>query len=681
MEKIRFIIFSSLIALSGSTLAAQTAEEQAALDSIASSVELQEVTVGPADGMQRRRGLAGNTQVITAGELTRAACCNLGESFTTNPSVDVSYNDAATGARQIKLLGLSGAYVQMLTENIPNFRGSALPFGLSYVAGPWIQSIQVSKGASSVKNGYESITGQVNIEMKKPQADREIAVNGFVDSNLKAEVNANANFKLNQSLSTGFLLHGENSFEGHDSNHDTFLDMPRLRQIAAMDRWAWLGRDYVFQAAVKFLDERRESGQDRHHAAPAPGTELYKIDIKTTRWEAFTKNAYIFDHQNDGNVALILSGSYNDLRAGYGHKLYDAEQGNAYASLMFERKYADRHALSTGLSFNYDHYDQKMRLTHDLSAVTDRSKEIEAVSGAYAQYTFNADERLLLMAGARYDYSSLYGSMLTPRLHARWNPTDQLTLHGSAGRGFRAPHVMAENNFLLASSRSIIIDPEIQQEEAWNYGAGIGYDLEIFGKELNLNAEYYFTDFRHQLIVDLDSDPGAAHFKNLDGRSYSHTLQIEATYHPIRNLTVMAAYRLTDVKTDYGQGLTEKPLTSRNKGLITIGYTPRMGIWQFDVTCSINGGGRMPSPPTLPSGETAWQPRFGAFAQLNAQITRNFRRWAVYIGGENLTGYKQKRPIIGADNPWAPGFDATMVYAPLHGAMLYAGFRYKLNIY
>lgn len=650
-----------------------------------STIVLQEVNiVNRQTGMKKLRGRATNTEIITSAELTRAACCNLGESFTTNPSVDVSYNDAATGARQIKLLGLSGSYVQMLTENIPNFRGSALPYGLGYVPGTWLQSIQVSKGASSVKNGYESVTGQINIEMKKPQADQEFAANAYVDTEAKTEINANANIHLSPRLSTGLLVHGENTFASHDNNGDGFLDMPKLRQVAAMNRWAWMGRNYVFQAGVKFLSEHRQGGQDEKHLVSGPdhpGGELYKIDIRTNRWEAFTKNAYIFDYDNDGNVALILSGSHNNFRSGYGYKTYRVNQINIYASLMFERKWAENHALSTGLSLNYDNYSQHMRLVQDLSTAMQMSKEIESVGGAYLQYTYNIGSRLLLMGGMRYDYSSIWGAMLTPRLHARWTPGDYLTLHGSAGRGLRTPHVLAENNFLLASGRQIIIQSDIGLEKAWNFGLGAGSTIYIHNKPLNLSADYYYTDFQNQLVVDLDSDPHAVGFRNLSGRSYSHTLQLEASYPFFKDFTFSAAYRLTDVKTDYGQGRMEKPLTSRNKGLFTIQYAPMMGLWQFDVTCSVNGGGRMPTPYKMPDGSMSWSQTYHPYAQLNAQLTRNFRHWSVYLGGENLTAYRQKKPIVGAENPWGSGFDATMVYAPLHGAIIYVGFRYNFTRY
>ncbi len=406
---------------------------------------------------------------------------------------------------------------------------------------------------------------------------------------------------------------------------------------------------------------------------------LYKIDIDTRRVEVFTKNSYIFDRDNDGNIALILSGSFHDQDADYGLKLYDVDQREAYASLMFERKWNSLHALSAGLSFNYDYYAQRYRLTQSATDPRIRDNEHEGVAGAYMQYTLNLDSRFIAMAGVRYDHSSLYGSMFTPRLHLRWTPSDLWSMNLSAGKGYRTPHPLAELNYLLASSRTINIASKLPQESAWNYGAGVTYSPYIASRKFTFGLEYFFTDFRRQLCVNFDLDPHAVYIYGMHGRSRSHTLQAEVTAEVIRDLTLTAAYRLTDVKSDYGRGMEQKPLTSRSKGLLSVGYAPMMGIWQFDATLSINGGGRMPAPYVTSSGVSSWNPRFNTYCLLNLQVTRNFRHWAVYIGGENLTGYKQKNPIIDASNPWGNDFDATMIYGPLHGAVVYAGFRFNIT--
>lgn len=636
-------------------------------------------------GVRKIRGSALNTDMISAAELQRAACCNLGESFTTNASVDVNYSDAATGAKQIKLLGLSGTYVQLLTENIPNLRGAAAPYALGYIPGPWMQSISVSKGASSVKNGYESITGQINIEFLKPQLEPSISANGYVDILGKAELNFVGNIHLNQRWSTALLLHGENASASHDENDDGFMDLPRIKQLGAMNRWAYMGDNYVFQAGLKFLAENRISGQHNHKESTTSTIHTpYKIDINSKRWEYFTKNAFIFDKDNDGNLALILSGSNHHEDAKYGYKLYNVYQDNVYASLMFERKWSEGlHGISTGLSFNYDRFNQYYRFENDLSVDPSHVIEDEYVPGAYIQYTYNLDAKLLLMAGIRYDHSSAYGNMITPRAHAKWNLLDgALTFFASAGRGYRSPHPLAENHFLLASSRQIVIGSDLRQEVAMNYGGGISGFTDLFNRTLNYSAEFYYTRFSHQLLVDLDSDPHAAIINDSQNRAnYSRTLQIEVSWPIITDLLFSAAYRFTDVKVDYGDGIVEKPLTSRNKGLFSISWTPMMGLWQLDVTLAINGGGRLPNPYLLSNNNLSWKKSYRAFPQLNAQVTRNFRHWSIYIGGENLTGFRQKNPIIDAANPWGPDFDATMVYAPIHGAMVYVGFRYNFTKY
>lgn len=620
-----------------------------------------------------------NAEMITSTELLRAACCNLGESFTTNPSVDVSYSDAATGAKQIKLLGLSGTYVQMLTENIPNFRGAAAPYSLGYVPGPWMQSIQVSKGTSSVKNGYEAIAGQINIEFKKPQAPNSVSANVFATDKERYEANADANIHLTKRLSTGLLLHYENETKTHDDNGDGFLDLPRVEQYNVQNRWAYMGDHYVFQAAIKALKEDRTSGQDPH-AAMEPAEEgmahdLYKIGIDTKRYEAFTKNAYIFDKEKSTNLALILSGSIHKQDAAFGNKFYNVDQKNAYASLMFETEFTKEHSISTGLSYNYDYYDQDYSLSNHSGHAPVKDKVKESVPGAYVQYTYNLNEKLVVMGGLRGDYSSLYHFFVTPRMHVKYNPNEIVNFRLSAGKGYRSTHPLAENNYLLASARKVVIDQDLDQEEAWNYGASILSYIPLFGKTLNLSAEYYYTDFKNQLVVDLDSDPHQVQFSNLKGDSYSHVLQIEASYPLFEGFTLTTAYRRMNVKTTYNNVLMEKPLTGKYKGLVSASYQTDMGKWQFDATLQLNGGGRMPNAYTTTDGTPSWNSRYKAYEQVSAQVTRFFRNWSIYVGGENMTNFKQKNPIIGANDPWGSTFDSSMIWGPVHGSIYYAGIR------
>ena len=614
-------------------------------------VELNEVNIVTRKlGTMKLRSSVMNEDMISSAELSRAACCNLGESFVTNPSVDVSYSDAATGAKQIKLLGLSGTYVQMLTENIPNYRGAAAPYGLGYVPGPWMQSIQVSKGTSSVKNGYEAITGQINVEFKKPQLPEAdwVSANLFASTTNRYEANADATLKLSKRWSTSLLAHYENETKAHDGNDDGFVDIPQVEQYNVWNRWAYMGDHYVFQAGIKALSETRTSGQANHGGTMHSG-DLYKVGIDTERYEFFTKNAYIFNKEKNTNLALILSTTLHNQDATYGRKLYNVDQTNVYASLMFETEFNPQNSFSAGLSFNYDAYDQHYRLENTTDNPL-KAFEKEAVPGAYVQYTLNLNDKWMVMAGLRGDYSNEHGFFVTPRAHLKYNPNDYVNFRLSAGKGYRTNHVLAENNYLLSSSRKVEIAKNLDMEEAWNYGASVSTYIPIFGKTLNVNAEYYYTDL----------------------------FQVEASYPFFKGFTLTGAYRLTDAKTTYKGERMEKPLTSKYKGLLTASYQTPLGIWQFDATLQQNGGGRMPTPYELGDGQLSWERRYGSFEQLSLQVTRYFRRWFIYVGGENLTNFKQKNPIIDAANPWGNNFDSTMTWGPVHGAKGYIGIRFNL---
>jgi len=656
----------------------------------------------------KARSKVTNTEVIGQGELIRAACCNLGESFTTNPSVDVSYSDAATGARQIKLLGLSGTYVQMLTENMPNLRGASIPYSLGYVPGPWLQSIQVSKGASSVKNGYESTTGQINIEYLKPQGTDGVRANAYLDSDLKQEVNVDGSIHLTDRLSTSALLHFENRQTDHDSNGDGFMDMPKLRQFNGMWRMAYVSPLWISQLSIKGMHDERESGMSHHDMYNLPFTmynstadnspndqilrqaqdrlnlpndqttnlpnDHYGISVNTNRYEAQWKNGFTLNREHNTSIALMLNGSIHDAKNTFGRTQYDVNQKNGYAQLMFETDFTPEHNLSVGASLNHDKYTETYATGKEAFPEPSGFKDdnSETTAGVYAQYTYKLGEKLTVMPGVRWDHSSEYGSFWTPRLHVRYSPWELLTLRASVGKGYRSPHALAENVSLLASGKKIIIADHLKQEEAWNSGISASFNLPIAGKNLELNVDYYYTDFRNQMVIIPDGAKGnnTFSFENLTstGKSYSHTAQIDATYPFFEGFTATGAFRYTDSRVTYDGVLRLRPLTSRYKGLLTLGYKTPLELWHFDVTGSINGPGELYDRSSYP-----------AYFQLQAQVTREFRLFSIYIGGENLTNYTIKDPILGASNPWSSAFDATQVWGPTTGAMGYIGVRFKLE--
>ena len=639
------------------------------------SVKLDEIVVSPkTTGTLTYRTSVLQTQKITAAELSRAACCNLSESFETNPSVDVAYSDAVTGAKQIRLLGLAGSYVQLLTENFPNLRGLSAPYGLDYVPGPWMESIQVSKGTSSVKNGYEAITGQINVEYKKPPLSDWLSTNVFVGDNGRYEINADGAALINDKLSTGLLVHYSNEQKELDMNDDDFLDTPLKHQFNIMNRWYYRSEKRISQVGIQYLNERRTGGQTKNALSPESSVSLYRTKLDVNRGTFFTKNGFILNPEKNESVALIFTGSYHDQESSYGNRIYDADETNLYANLMYEKDFTSSHKLSTGVSVNYDGFDEKYTL--DLySAKEEKEKFNETTTGAYLEYTYNKDHKLIVLAGIRADYSSEYDFFVTPRLHVKYNFTDWMHLRGTLGKGFRTAHILPENSFYLASSRQFKIVEKPDQEEAWNYGVNLGFYIPIAGNELVLNGEWYYTDFENQVVVDVDSDPHAVLFYNLKDKSYSSIFQVEASYPFFRGFNLTAAYRWMNVKTTYGDILRKKPLTSDYKALVTASYQTPLRKWQFDLTSQFNGGGRMPvSDKTNP----LWKEKFSAFTIVNAQVTKFFRNWSVYVGAENIFDFTQKHPVISPDKPWSDDFDATMIWGPVHGRKLYIGARYNI---
>jgi len=653
-------------------------ENDRPVEVVLKSDELDEVLVAGKKAGSHMSRLDPLTKVnITGAELCKAACCNLSESFETNASVDVSYADAATGAKQIQLLGLSGNYVQMMTENIPNFRGLATLYGLSYIPGAWMESIQISKGTATVINGYEALTGQINVEYKKPVNSEKFFVNMYANNTGRWETNVNGSIHLNDKWTTAILAHYSEDQKSTDDNDDGFRDEPLLKQINFINRWDYNNKNgFTSQIGIKVLDENRLGGQMDFHGSQ-PSNSIYGINIDTRRYEAFYKAGYVFDDDLT-SVALVANYSKHEQNSFYGLKKYDAQQNSFYANLIFQSYIGSENSkFSTGASFQTDKFDEKLNQNFQTPEVEILNRE-EIVPGAFFQYTFNIPERLTLIAGARVDFHNNYGTLFTPRLHAKYNFTPNTILRASAGKGYRTPNVLAENSYLLASSRNINIAPDLDQEEAWNYGANITQYIDIAGKELTLNVEYYRTDFQNQLVVDADQSVDAVYFYNLNGKSYANNFQVEGKYEVLKGLDLVAAWRLNDVKSTYNDELMDRPLISRAKGLVNLSYATPLKKWQVDFTTQFNGKGRVPS--TSDNIEEHQRPdSFDSYQIVNTQVTKYFRKWNIYVGAENLGNFTQDNPIIAGDEPFGDYFDSSLIWGPVMGRRFYFGLRFSIG--
>ena len=615
---------------------------------------------------------------ITGEALRRCACCSLAESFETNASVDVAYADAVTGAKQIELLGLSGLYTQMMTENIPNFRGLASSFGLGYVPGTWMHGISVSKGTSSVRNGFESISGQINVEYKEPEEDHseKLFLNLFGNTMGMAEFNFNTRLKVGEQDGLLLLGHVGHNFMKMDGNGDGFADDPVTTQYNVFLRYNHPNKGHFgCKLGVKALKENRLSGQmdfDPKHRLD-PGYGLYGIGINTERYEAFAKTGFIFDRP-ETSLGIQQQLTYHKLNSYYGLTDYNATQLSYYANALFDSYIVnDHHKYSVGMSYSYDKYDEML----DSTAMN----RVEHVPGAFAEYVFSDDHHWTVIAGFRADYNSYYERLFyTPRFHLRFRTDNELALRLSAGKGYRSPNVLAENSTMLASSRQIMFLDTPKMEEAWNFGINLSKHFDIGEKELQLLVDVYRTDFINQIVIDRDADAHQIRIYNLNGKSYSNCAQIQLDYELFNNFDVSLAFRYTDVKMTINDTLREKPFVNRYKGLVTLSYAP--GTWQFDLITQFNGDSRIPdlsgNATAVRDGQVLERSPF--YVIMNAQVTKKLgEHWEIYAGGENLTNYKQSHPIISASNPFSNDFDAAMVWGPLSGIRGYLGVRFQVK--
>ena len=637
-----------------------------------SNIILDEVIVGERrSGTHYSRMEVGNVQTISGAELCKAACCNLSESFETNASVDASYSDATTGAKQIRLLGLAGKYVQMMTENIPNLYGLSQPYALGYIPGPWMESIQVSKGTSAVINGYDAITGQINIEYKKPKTSDALSFNQFFSSSSRAETNIDVSFIVNPKWSTMIFAHSQNDFLEVDDNKDGFMDMPKMRQNILFNRWDYLGEYLTIRFGAQYIDEVRKSGQTSKFLKNNEITNPYKIFLGTKRFQGFYKMGYVFPKKDYKSLAMVSSFTYHDQNSIYGKTNFDATQQSVYLNIIWQSAFAgnEDHKYNAGLSFKYENLNQLLKDSTMLNQ--------EIVPGGYFQYTANFPFNLHLIAGLRTDYHNQEGFLITPRLNIKYNITGALSWRASVGKGYRYANVLAENNYLLASSRKFIIAPDLKLEEAWNFGSNITWYIPIGNRDMTINAEFYRTQFVNQIIADFES-VREVKFYNLDGKSYSNTYQIEASYTILKGLDATVAFRYNDVKQTIGGKLLEAPLTNRFKGLLTMSYKTPLEKWQFDFTTQLNGPGRIPSTEGNPV-DYRLETEFSSYYIMNVQVTKYFKFWEIYLGVENIFNFVQKNPIIDAINPYGDYFDSSLIWGPIHGRKFHIGIRFALE--
>ncbi len=630
-----------------------------------------------------------NMTIMTSKELLKAACCNLAESFETNPSIDVNFSDALTGTKQIKMLGLTSPYLMITEENIPSVRGASQAYGLSFTPGTWVESIQITKGAGSVVNGYESISGQINTELIKPISDIPFFLNVYGSTDSRFEINSHFNKKISDKWSSSLFIHGNSRLSKNDMNNDGFLDNPLANQINVLNRWQYTNAEkgWVSFINARYMNDEKQAGQVGFLPNRDRGTtNIWGSEINTQRFDLSAKVGYVFPDMPYQSIGFQNAFNSHNQKSYFGLSQYDIRQNSFYSNLIFNSIISNTmNKFATGLNFTYDNYDEFVGVPN----ITRNFDRIDNSVGAFFEYTYDNTDNFSFIAGVRVDNHNRLGTFFTPRLHARYNPWEKGVLRASAGRGKRSANIFAENQQLFASSRAFdILNTNgkiygLDAEIAWNYGLSFSQGFTLFGKSADAGFDFYRTDFQNQAVVDLYASPQQALFYNLDGNSFANSLQVEFNYEIMKHFNLRSAYKYYDIQTDYLSGNSERPLQAKHRFFGNLAYETHIvekgKQWKFDFTYNWLGQQKLPNTSTNPVSDRL--PEYSpAFSLMNAQITRTFSStFEMYIGGENIGNYKQDKAIVGNENPFGPNFDASMIYAPVFGQMYYAGLRFKIK--
>jgi outer membrane receptor protein involved in Fe transport len=617
--------------------------------------------------------------LITENELQKAACCNLSESFETNASVDVSYADAVTGTKMIQMMGLDGRYVLISREGIPNIRGLNSRQGMMFVPGTWIQSIDVGKGAGSVINGYESMTGQINVDLFKPESMDTWYLNAYLNSFGRLEINANHQIPISEKWSSGVLFHASTLSSEIDGNDDEFMDLPKARQLNFLNRYKYEGDRLMAQIGINLFMSDNAGGQKGFgFNSDLATSSMYGYEMDTRKAEIFGKLGMIYPAKPTQSWGFQYSLSYQDFNGGAGRRIYQGIEKTAYANFIYQNVLGSSfHQYKTGASFLYDDFEETFD-SNTPAGLDTAMYRTERVPGLFLEYNYIPNERVTIVAGARTDFHNLFGTYFTPRVHARWEFVPNWTLRGSVGKGYRTPNALMENSSVWVSARRLVFNAELMPEESWNTGISVAGSLTVDEKPLTLVADYFHTNFINQLVYDSDVSSELLVINNLNKGSYANSFQIEASYPIAERFEAKAAYKHYQMMMTTNGVLQQIPLQSQDRFFMNLSYATLYDKWKADMTLNWNGPMRIPNTSESPV-EFQQPSESPDFFMLNAQVSRGFRWGSIYLGGENILNFKQSNPIIDPENPFGSNFDASMTWGPIAGRVIYTGIRYKIK--
>ncbi len=605
---------------------------------------------------------------ISNSELRRAACCNLSESFETNASVDVNLTDAVSGARKIQLLGLDGVYTQFQLENVPFLRGLETAFGMQSFSGIWLDGIQISKGTGSVVNGHESMAGLINLSVKNPFESDRFLVNVYGNRFGRGEMNAILSHKINERWATSLLLNGAINQTVIDENRDGFLDLPQFKNVSALNKWQFNGERMEAQFSVYGYYDDRFAGQSPFSPALVP----FHMALTNQHLEATAKTGFFGSHPGESlgiinHVKVHRTGGYFGGNTIGGQRISSGEEKRYYVSINYDRSSADgKHTLKSGVSTTL------LDITQQAGISILQRKEI--TTGPFAEYSLLLN-RLSVQSGVRLDYHSLFGWFFVPRIHAKYALTPKTDLRITGGKGWRVPNFLIENNSLMASNRVWVLPLEgVLPEISWNVGGSIASEFQVFKRKATLTLDGYYTWFERQLNIDRDVSQAAIVFSYIENQSTALACQAEIDWVLSKQFNLKGAYKFLSVQSIYDGTMQQQAMIPTHRLLFTTSWTSKNKRVQADLTANIVGPMRMPHNHSAAGmAFSPWYP------YLFGQVSYQWKKIKVYIGLENILNVKQPNPIISAQDPQDPSFDATMVWGPITGINVYGGLTYQLK--
>ncbi|HYF33010.1 MAG TPA: TonB-dependent receptor [Chitinophagaceae bacterium] len=623
-----------------------------------------------------------NTEVISSLELKKAACCDLAGCFETQASVQPQTTNIITNSKELRILGLSGIYNQVLIDGFPQVQGLTYTYGISSIPGPLVENIWVAKGANSVLQGYESISGQINVLTKEPDKAGKLFLNAYMNSFAEKHLNVLHAFKKNKwsNLTAFHMVQPANKIDNDDDN---FLDLPLLTRYMISNRWKkgdeakW---GWSTQISVRYLSEKRIGGQSNFNFSSDKGsTNAYGQAVSIDQPELWFKTAYRMNDEH--RFALYASGFYQDQQSYFGVTNYKARQTNGYANLQYEFGYKSNSVFKTGISHRYLNLLENISFSDNSlnRGYAGRYRKVEHIPGIFAENTLNmVGEKLTWIAGIRADHHNQFGWEVAPRTLLKYEIIDNLTLRASIGKGWRTANIFSENIGLLASSRDIIFAEALQPEEALNFGfnATGKYGANNFDGYISL--DFYRTNFQNQIFPDYDSDPTKAIIRNFTGKSISNGFQAEVGGTLHNKFSAKLGYVFLDVYQIKNGVKDVLPFNPRHRLHTAASFMPSSKKWHLDA--NVHWYGKQALPDTKNNPANYQMPGHSQdYTVVNTQFTYIIKRFEIYAGVENLFNFRQNRPIISWQDPFGQYFDTQFAWGPTRGREMYIGVRFTVK--